>query len=246
MLALGAQTGPVFLTYRASADVNDVAARVVAGEPLFDFTAPDGVQHTLWRVTGADRDALVSAFSRIPTLYIADGHHRAASAARARADMRQRGESPARARRRRRLQHRAGRGVSARSGADPPLQPDRQGSGRAVARRVPGGGRRALPRRAGSGRRPARRGEIAMYFDGRWQTLRPRVAPDPRDADRVARRERAAGQPARARPQDRRRPHRQAHRLRRRRARHARARAARRLGHGGRRVLAATRSASPT
>src|SRR6478609_7023949 len=52
MLALGAQTGPVFLTYRASADVNDVARRVTGGAPLFDFTAPDGVQHTLWRVGG--------------------------------------------------------------------------------------------------------------------------------------------------------------------------------------------------
>src|SRR5690606_29069840 len=77
-MALGPQTGPVFLTYRASADVNDVARRVTAGAPLFAFTAPDGVQHTLWRVGGADRDALVAAFSRISDLYIADGHHRAA------------------------------------------------------------------------------------------------------------------------------------------------------------------------
>src|SRR2546428_679757 len=50
-----------------------------------------GVQHTIWRVGGADRDALVAAFTRIPSLYIADGHHRAASAARARAEMRERG-----------------------------------------------------------------------------------------------------------------------------------------------------------
>src|SRR5439155_20895454 len=61
MLALGAQTGPVFLTYRASADVNDIASRMVAGDPLFDFVAPDGVRHTLWRVTGAERNALVNA-----------------------------------------------------------------------------------------------------------------------------------------------------------------------------------------
>jgi len=49
------------------------------------------VQHTIWRVGGADRDALVAAFARIPSLYIADGHHRAASAARARDEMRQSG-----------------------------------------------------------------------------------------------------------------------------------------------------------
>ena len=83
MIALGAQTGPVFVTYRASADVNDVATRVTAGNPLFDFAAPDGVRHTLWRVEGVDRQTLVNAWSRIPTVYIADGHHRAASASRA-------------------------------------------------------------------------------------------------------------------------------------------------------------------
>ena len=93
MLALGAQTGPVFLTYRASADVNDVARRVTAGAPLFDFTAVDGVQHTVWRVGGTDREALIAAYSRIPALYIADGHHRAASAARARAEIATRGSA---------------------------------------------------------------------------------------------------------------------------------------------------------
>src|SRR5438128_5685789 len=88
MLALGAQTGPVFLTYRASAEVDRLAARITAGAPLIDFEAPDHVRHTVWRAGGADRDALVIAFGRIPALYIADGHHRAASAARARADIR--------------------------------------------------------------------------------------------------------------------------------------------------------------
>jgi uncharacterized protein (DUF1015 family) len=93
VIALGAQTGPVFLTYRASDDVDRVAERATAGTPEVDFAAPDQVRHTLWRVGGADRDALVAAFGRIPALYIADGHHRAASAARARNDMRDRGLS---------------------------------------------------------------------------------------------------------------------------------------------------------
>jgi len=91
MLALGAQTGPVFLTYRAEADVTRIAQKAAADAPLIDFAAADGVQHTIWRVGGADRDALVDAFGRIGSLYIADGHHRAASAARARAEMRDRG-----------------------------------------------------------------------------------------------------------------------------------------------------------
>src|ERR1700712_4855527 len=62
MLALGAQTRPGFLTYRASVDVNDTASRLTTGTPLFDFTAPDGVQHTVWRVSGADAAGLVAAF----------------------------------------------------------------------------------------------------------------------------------------------------------------------------------------
>jgi uncharacterized protein (DUF1015 family) len=85
IVELRAQTGVVFLTYRATAKADAEAARATAGAPLYDFTTPDGVQHTLWRVAAADARATVDAFARIPALYIADGHHRAASAARARA-----------------------------------------------------------------------------------------------------------------------------------------------------------------
>ncbi len=96
IVELRAQTGVVFLTYRDSSAVDDVAARVTRASPLYDLTAPDQVQHTVWRVTGADRDALVAAFRDVPELYIADGHHRAASAARARTTLASRGApSPA-------------------------------------------------------------------------------------------------------------------------------------------------------
>jgi len=81
---LRAQTGLVFLTYRAMPAVNTVIARAAHTAPLYDLVAPDGVAHTLWRITGADRDALVAAFADLDALYIADGHHRAASAARVR------------------------------------------------------------------------------------------------------------------------------------------------------------------
>jgi len=81
---LRAQTGPVFLTYRASAAVDAIASRVTAGAPLFDFESADRVRHTVWRASGADVEALVRAFAELPCLYIADGHHRAASAARTR------------------------------------------------------------------------------------------------------------------------------------------------------------------
>lgn len=88
MVELRAQTGVVFLTYRASAEVDEIARRACAAAPLYDFTAEDGVTHTLWRVGAADAQALADAFERVPALYIADGHHRAASAARARAVLR--------------------------------------------------------------------------------------------------------------------------------------------------------------
>jgi uncharacterized protein (DUF1015 family) len=88
ILALRAQTGPVFLTYRGRDDINDLVLRAQQSGPLYDFQAPDGVSHTIWLVDQADRDLLIEAFNAVPTLYIADGHHRAASASRARADLR--------------------------------------------------------------------------------------------------------------------------------------------------------------
>ena len=84
MVELRAQTGPVFLTYPASSRIDEIAARVLALPPLYDFTAPDQIQHSMWRVPADEQTALVGAFDRMPHLYIADGHHRAASAARAR------------------------------------------------------------------------------------------------------------------------------------------------------------------
>ena len=84
MMAIGAQTGPVFLTYRASKSVDAVVARIVESAPLFDLTAPDGVRHEVWQVPPAENAAMVDAFAKVSALYIADGHHRAASAARTR------------------------------------------------------------------------------------------------------------------------------------------------------------------
>lgn len=83
---LRAQTGPVFLTYRGKSSIDQLVAEVVATEPLFDFVAPDGVAHTVWRVPNAD--PIVKEFQSVPLLYVADGHHRSASASRARAALR--------------------------------------------------------------------------------------------------------------------------------------------------------------
>ena len=87
MLMLKAQTGPVFLTYRQNAEIDQQVAAAITAEPLFDLTAADGVRHTIWRL--GETDALVRSFESVPLLYIADGHHRAASASRARAELKE-------------------------------------------------------------------------------------------------------------------------------------------------------------
>ena len=95
ILATKAQTGPVFLAYRDVPALNDLVAQVCAtAEPLFDFTADDGIRHLGWRLPAECQDAVRDAFAAVPVLYIADGHHRAAAAARACAELGGAGESP--------------------------------------------------------------------------------------------------------------------------------------------------------
>ncbi len=81
---LNAHAGPVFLTYRDVDTVNKLVADASATEPVYDFTAPDGVQHTVWKIT--DTQPYVDGLSSVPTFYVADGHHRSASAWRAGAE----------------------------------------------------------------------------------------------------------------------------------------------------------------
>jgi uncharacterized protein (DUF1015 family) len=182
MLALGAQTGPVFLTYRetpgkdVAEGIGDIRARMTAEAPLFDFEAPDGVRHTLWRAAAADRGALVAAFGGIPALYIADGHHRAASAARARAE--RRAANPAA----------GGECDTMLAVAFPHDQLQVLAYNRVVkdlAGRSPEQFLSAVGERfvveAGAAI-PSRRGDIAMYLQGEWRTLRARTPPDPSDA----------------------------------------------------------------
>jgi uncharacterized protein (DUF1015 family) len=87
MLMLSAQTGPVFLTYRHRKEIDDEVKTALSSEPLFDLTAEDGIRHTIWRV--ANTGNLVKSFEAVPLLYIADGHHRAASASRARSELKE-------------------------------------------------------------------------------------------------------------------------------------------------------------
>ena len=80
-LELNANSGPVFLTYRDTAVLDTLVAEVQKNAPLYDFTAPDGVRHTVWRVEGPT-EGWVKAFAQVPLAYVADGHHRAAAAFR--------------------------------------------------------------------------------------------------------------------------------------------------------------------
>lgn len=78
-----AQTGAVFLTYKANETINAVLSQCMAKKPEYDFTTEDGIVHTFFVVDDpAKIKAIEQGFSRIDTLYIADGHHRSAAAAR--------------------------------------------------------------------------------------------------------------------------------------------------------------------
>ena len=167
MAAVEAQTGIVFLAYRRRADIDDLVAAVRAGAPLFDFEAPDGVRHTVWRATAGQTADLVDGFAAVPALYIADGHHRAASAARARRELAGRGAE--------------GAGAAARDHFVAVAFPDREtrilpynrtvsdlaGAApeeflAAVAARLP-----VAPADAAT---PGK-GAVAMYVDGRWHRV---------------------------------------------------------------------------
>jgi len=84
---LNANAGPVFLTYRDRVDIDNLVERDMNARPLYHFDAPDGVTHTVWTVP--DPKPYVDAFREVPCAYVADGHHRSASAARAGAEQRE-------------------------------------------------------------------------------------------------------------------------------------------------------------
>ena len=81
VLTLEAHAEPVFLTYRGRPQIDVLSEAVLATDPVYDFTAPDGVRHTVWRIS--DPASWVEAFREVPHAYVADGHHRSASAWRA-------------------------------------------------------------------------------------------------------------------------------------------------------------------
>lgn len=160
--ALNAQTGPAFLVYRAVPELAAVVGGVLTDPPVVDFVAPDGVRHSAWTIR--DRgliEKIESFFARIPLLYIADGHHRTAAAARV-------------------FQSRSGAGQS--GGFLAVLFPDDQVqilpyhrvlrdleglSGEALLEAL----RRVGEMRQGGDGRPRRQGEVGLFLEGEWHTL---------------------------------------------------------------------------
>ena len=175
MLAIGAQTGPVFLTYRASKEVDAIVRRVAANEPLFDLVAPDGVHHEIWQVPAGENQAIVDAFATIDALYIADGHHRAASAARARRSLASKG---------------AGEHDRVLAVAFPDNQMQVLAYNR-VVKDLNGMTRESflkaleekLPLRKGVSPMPMQKGQVEMYLSGEWHTLHLKTAADGLDVD---------------------------------------------------------------
>lgn len=91
MIELEAQTGLIFLCYRGTEEINSLVEEAMTAAPLYDFEAEDvnqnSIRNTIWKMPAPEK--IVSAFAQIPAIYIADGHHRAASSSRARAFLRQ-------------------------------------------------------------------------------------------------------------------------------------------------------------
>ncbi|HEX5110528.1 MAG TPA: DUF1015 family protein [Vicinamibacterales bacterium] len=169
ILAVGAQTGPVFLIYRVPDAIRSVTAGARSRQPLFDFEASDRVQHTVWRLNAAETTTLIGEFAAIPAMYIADGHHRAAAAARAEAALRPaNGPGPWSAFLAVAFPHdevqvlaynrvvRDLRGLTPKQLLAELAQRVELHEGPAV---------------------PARQGDVAMYLDGRWYTLGLGTAP---------------------------------------------------------------------
>jgi uncharacterized protein (DUF1015 family) len=168
LLTLSCHPEPVFLTYRGTAAIDERVAAAQATEPLYDFTAPDGVGHTVWRLAATAADDLATAFTAVDALYVADGHHRSASASRARA-----------ARRDANPEHRGDEPYNFFLAAVFPADQVRILPYNRVVHDLAGqsvesflerlGG--VMTVRSGAGPSPDRRGRFSMFLDGRWYGL---------------------------------------------------------------------------
>jgi len=169
---LNANTGPVFLTYRDDDAINALAVQIAENEPLYRFTAPDGIEHTVWTIE--ETEDFSARFREVEAFYVADGHHRSASAV-----------NVARARREANPDH---------TGDEPynwflcvlfPASQLKILPYNRVVLDLSGRTEEEFTAALGEGfnilesciSTPERAGEISMYLSGKWSTLTPKTPP---------------------------------------------------------------------
>jgi len=178
---LNAQTGPAFLVYRAVAVLDEFIQKKTATAAAIDFTAKDGVRHSSWTIDQAQEIARIeAAFSGIPALYIADGHHRSAAASRV---------------------YRSRKGTGQSSWFLSVIFPQNQVRilpYNRVLRDLNGHSSEALLKKLGAvfdtrpaaSAQPARKHELGFFFEGKWRGLAVKASlsstPDPADGLDVA------------------------------------------------------------
>ena len=172
VMELRNHSGPVFLTYRDSAAIDAVVNDIMKAEPYFSFTAPDGIEHKLWKA-GAEKSRELSRLfeTEVPCFYIADGHHRAASASRAAAACR--AANPA---------HRGDEDYNYFLAVTFPASQLRILPYNRVVHDLNGLSSDEFLRKVGEkftiapsdSPSPAESGAFCMYFEGKWHLLRPR------------------------------------------------------------------------
>ena len=91
---VNAQTGPIFLAYKKNDDLKKIISENISDAPLYDFVSDDGIGHRVWKVDKAYNEQIRECFENIESLYIADGHHRAASAVKVALKRRQNENNP--------------------------------------------------------------------------------------------------------------------------------------------------------
>ncbi len=174
MDALGVQVGPVFAAYRAGVNLDELISRATGAEPEVDFTADDGIRHSLWVIADAERvRQFQRALDELPALYVADGHHRSEAAAKLRENRRSRNPGD--------------KGPNPRDWFLVVLFPHEQIrildynrvvrdlNGHSPEQLLSGMERDfEVAQVEAAAAKPAREREFALYLDGRWLRLRPR------------------------------------------------------------------------
>lgn len=178
MLALQAQTGLIFLAFRNTETIRELIGQAVLAAPVYDFECVDGIRHTLWKIE--ETPVWIEAFNQVPSLYIADGHHRAESANLARRTLRE--QNP---------EHTGREDYNFVVAGLYPAEDLRILAYNRVVKDLNGLTKEEFFARLGESfvvtetgdRSPQNHGEICMYLEGRWYNLRFNVQffrePDP-------------------------------------------------------------------